>query len=170
MVMIFSWELCYQGSMSPVAGWEQTCPDMKTITHTHVHTFSLTPPVCLWAEVFAYVSLEALHWCVRGSLWQILKYSQLTPSSSPPSPPAWLLLFVQLSTCTRRPATPHKPVYMHLFFITVWPHQELLHSSYLPLKFADELSSIPGIKARTDAPGQLSLTANNKSEMISVLR
>lgn len=115
MVMIFSWELCYQGSMSPVAGWEQTCPDMKTITHTHVHTFSLTPPVCLWAEVFAYVSLEALHWCVRGSLWQILKYSQLTPSSSP-SPPAWLLLFVQLSTCTRRPATPHKPVYMHLFF------------------------------------------------------
>lgn len=115
MVMIFSWELCYQGSMSPVAGWEQTCPDMKTITHTHVHTFSLTPPVCLWAEVFAYVSLEALHWCVRGSLWQILKYSQLTPSSSPP-PPAWLLLFVQLSTCTRRPATPHKRVYMHLFF------------------------------------------------------
>lgn len=116
MVMIFSWELCYQGSMSPVAGWEQTCPDMKTITHTHVHTFSLTPPVCLWAEVFAYVSLEALHWCVRGSLWQILKYSQLTPSSFPPSPPAWLLLFVQLSTCTRRPATPHKRVYMHLFF------------------------------------------------------
>lgn len=115
MVMIFSWELCYQGSMSPVAGWEQTCPDMKTITHTHVHTFSLTPPVCLWAEVFAYVSLEALHWCVRGSLWQILKCSQLTPSSSPP-PPAWLLLFVQLSTCTRRPATPHKRVYMHLFF------------------------------------------------------
>lgn len=115
MVMIFSWELCYQGSMSPVAGWEQTCPDMKTITHTHVHTFSLTPPVCLWAEVFAYVSLEALHWCVRGSLWQILKYSQLTPSSSPP-PPAWLLLFVQLSTCTRRPAIPHKRVYMHLFF------------------------------------------------------
>lgn len=115
MVMIFSWELCYQGSMSPVAGWEQTCPDMKTITHTHVHTFSLTPPVCLWAEVFAYVSLEALHWCVRGSLWQILKCSQLTPSSSPP-PPAWLLLFVQLSTCTRRPAIPHKRVYMHLFF------------------------------------------------------
>lgn len=115
MVMIFSWELCYQGSMSPVAGWEQTCPDMKTITHTHVHTFSLTPPVCLWAEVFACVSLEALHWCVRGSLWQILKCSQLTPSSSPP-PPAWLLLFVQLSTCTRRPATPHKRVYMHLFF------------------------------------------------------
>lgn len=49
--------------------------------HTHKHTLTLSHshPLFVAGQKYAYVSLDALHLYVRGSLRQIFKYFQLTP-------------------------------------------------------------------------------------------
>lgn len=55
MVMIFF--LCYQGPVSPVAGWEQTCPDMKTAMRAHrcAHTLSLSHPLFVSGQKYVHM-------------------------------------------------------------------------------------------------------------------
>lgn len=83
--------------------------------HTRAHFLPHTPCLSLGRSICVCITGGPALVCQRVSVTD-LKVLSVDTEQLPPSPPAWLLLFVQLSTCTRRPATPHKRVYMHLFF------------------------------------------------------
>ena len=152
MVMIFSWELCYQGLMSPVAGWEQTCPDMKTTTCTLTLTHTLFHSHPLFVSGQKYVRMY--HWTSCAS------------TSEGPCDRSWSIFSWHQSWCgptcpTPAPALcPAKHVHwdwglvdtLHFHMIFFFLLYDLIHSSIFVTICHKKvrwfyLHSIPGIKA-----------------------